>query len=236
MARTIRGVLFDKDGTLVDVMGTWLPVYREMLEESFPGRRDIWERVLKNSGYDAAAGNFRANSPLASGTTDNLVDLWWPDLEPGARQLRIRLVDEEFRSRSIRHLRTLLPLEPLLSDLKSRDMKLGIATNDNEASARSHVAALNIGRFVDFVAGYDSVERAKPAGDMVHAFCRACELMPAEVAVIGDNPLDLEMGKDAGAGLVIGVLTGNGGRDDLAGLAHVVLDSVADLPAYLDAT
>jgi phosphoglycolate phosphatase len=113
-------------------------------------------------------------------------------------------------------------------------MKLGIATNDNEASARAHVASLKIGQFVDFVAGYDSVRRAKPAGDMVYAFCRTCGLEPREVAVVGDNPHDLEMGHDAGAGLVIGVLTGNGGRDDFAGLADAVLGSVADLPAYLD--
>jgi phosphoglycolate phosphatase len=235
MPVSIKGLLFDKDGTLIDVMGTWLPVYREMLEESFPNRLDLWDRVLKESGYDAEAGNFRANSPLASGTTDELVDMWWPGLEGSTRQVRIQMVDEEFRTRSIRHLRTILPLHPLMADLKARDMKLGIATNDNEASARAHVASLKIGQFVDFVAGYDSVQRAKPAGDMVHAFCRACALEPKEVAVVGDNPHDMAMGREAGAGLVIGVLSGNGGRGDFAGLADAVLDSVADLPAYLDA-
>jgi phosphoglycolate phosphatase len=235
MAAAIRGVLFDKDGTLVDVVGTWLPVYREMLQESFPGRQDVWERVLRESGYDAAANNFRANSPLASGTTDELVDLWWPGLGSDERQSQIRLVDEQFVTRSIRHLRTILPLEPLMSGLKARNLRLGIATNDNEASARSHLAALEIAQYIDFVAGYDSVRRAKPAGDMVHSFCRACALKPEEVAVVGDNPLDLEMGQDAGAGLMIGVLTGNGRRSDLARLADIVLDSVADLPACIDA-
>jgi phosphoglycolate phosphatase len=234
MTATIRGVLFDKDGTLIDVIGTWLPVYREMLQESFPGRQDLCDRVLEQSGYDAEAGTFRANSPLASGTTDNLVDLWWPGLDLEDRKLRIRRVDEEFRTRSIRHLRTILPLEPLFADLRARNLKVGIATNDAEASARAHVATLNIGQFVEFVAGYDSVRRPKPAGDMVHAFCRACGLEPREVAVVGDNPHDLDMGRNAGAGLVIAVLTGNGGRDDFAGLANAVLESIADLPAYLD--
>ena len=40
----------------------------------------------------------------------------------------------------------------------------------------------------------------------------------------------------AGAGLVVGVLSGTGTRDTLEPLADVVLDSVAELPAYLSSS
>ena len=43
------------------------------------------------------------------------------------------------------------------------------------------------------------------------------------VAVVGDTPADLAMGRSAGAGRVIGVLTGVGGRAELEPLADVVL-------------
>ena len=51
-----------------------------------------------------------------------------------------------------------------------------------------------------------------------------------ELAVVGDTASDVESGLRAGAGLVVGVLTGSGTRDELeqAGAPHV-LDSVADL-------
>jgi phosphoglycolate phosphatase len=48
-------------------------------------------------------------------------------------------------------------------------------------------------------------------------------------AVIGDSPADLAMGRAAGAGLVIGVLTGAGDRRTLAAGADLVLDSIAEL-------
>jgi phosphoglycolate phosphatase len=234
MSVTIRGILFDKDGTLIDVIGTWLPVYREMLAEAFPGRQGHWDEVLLESGYDPEANNFKANSLMAAGTTDQLVDLWWPGLSEMERRLKIERVDQDFRTRSVKYLRPLIELEPLFQHLKARNLMIGIATNDNEASARNHLRLLKLDHVVDFVAGYDSVKRAKPADDMVHAFCRACSLEPADVAVVGDNPHDLEMARSAGAGLAIGVLSGNSTSEDFGQLADTVLGSIAELPAYLE--
>jgi phosphoglycolate phosphatase len=230
----IKGLLFDKDGTLIDIMGTWLPVYREILAEAFPASESLREAVLLQSGYDPQANNFKADSLMAVGTTDQLVDHWWPGLPPRERQAMINRVDTEFSERSLKHLRPLIPLEPLFRQLKTKGIKLGIATNDNEQSARNHVSLLNVEQLVDFVAGYDSVARAKPADDMVHAFCDACGLSPGEVAVVGDNPHDLEMAHRAGAGLAIGVLSGNGTLSDFGVLADVVLGSIGELPAYLE--
>jgi phosphoglycolate phosphatase len=230
----IRGILFDKDGTLIDVIETWLPVYREMLAEAFPGKPAIWEDILQRAGYDAEAKSFLANSVIAAGTTDQLVDLWWPGLQEEDRRQRIRQVDGDFVEKSVKYMRPLIPLEPILQELKSRGIKLGIATNDNEVSARNHVAMLKIDSLIDFVAGYDSVKQAKPAGDMVHAFCDACGLTPSEVAVVGDNLHDLEMAHRAGAGLAIGVLSGNSRSEDFGTTADAVLASIAELPAFLE--
>jgi phosphoglycolate phosphatase len=46
---------------------------------------------------------------------------------------------------------------------------------------------------------------------------------------VGDSPADLEMGRRAGAGLVVGVLTGVGDEAALAPIADRLLASVADL-------
>ena len=37
---TIRGILFDKDGTLIDVNDTWVPLYRQILMEMMGGTVD----------------------------------------------------------------------------------------------------------------------------------------------------------------------------------------------------
>lgn len=48
--------------------------------------------------------------------------------------------------------------------------------------------------------------------------------------MIGDAAHDLAMGRAAGLGLNVGVLSGTSGREDLAGLADVVLRDVTELP------
>jgi phosphoglycolate phosphatase len=54
------------------------------------------------------------------------------------------------------------------------------------------------------------------------------------VAVVGDNLHDLIMARAAGAGLAIGVLTGNGSRDELGAYADHIIASIEELPRLLD--
>jgi phosphoglycolate phosphatase len=65
---------------------------------------------------------------------------------------------------------------------------------------------------------------------MVAGFCASIGILPGEVAVVGDAIHDLAMGRTANAGLAIGVLSGTSSREDLDGLAHIIVESVNDLP------
>jgi phosphoglycolate phosphatase-like HAD superfamily hydrolase len=58
---------------------------------------------------------------------------------------------------------------------------------------------------------------------------------PAQVINVGDTPLDLQAGTNAGVRGVIGVLTGAHGRERLMREPHThILTSVADLPTLID--
>jgi phosphoglycolate phosphatase len=232
---SIRGLLFDKDGTLIDFEATWQPVYKEVALHLAGGDRDRAHEMMRAAGYDFAIGRCLPGSPLSVGTTDELVDLWRGDLDQGERERTIVAVDEMFTRGAVEHMKPLTDLVALLTGFRRLGYQLGVATNDVTASAHACIEKLKLEALFSFVTGYDGVERAKPAPDMAHAFCAACGLEPAEIAVIGDNAHDLEMGRAAGAGFVVGVLSGTGGRADLVPHAHAVIDSIDDLPAALEA-
>jgi len=59
---------------------------------------------------------------------------------------------------------------------------------------------------------------------------------PARVAKVGDTPADLQEGRNAGCGLIIGVTQGTHSREQLEGHPHTHLfDSVKGMPTILRA-
>jgi phosphonatase-like hydrolase len=83
----------------------------------------------------------------------------------------------------------------------------------------------------------DEVTQGRPAPYMLfHAMEAAKVNSVAEVIAVGDTPLDLQAGTNAGLRGVVGVLTGASTAANLRREPHTqILQSVADLPALLAA-
>jgi phosphoglycolate phosphatase len=229
----IKGVLFDKDGTLIDSDGTWVPFYKNVLKRELGLSEPDIEAKMVAAGYDPETDGFIAGSMLAGGTARQLVEVWWPHENSQGHDTITRRLQEESVPLTMHYLRPLFDLTPVLSALKNLGMHLGIATNDGELSAKTHMNGLSVGHFFSVILGADSVKTPKPSGQMVKLFAERAGLMPDQVAMVGDNRHDMEEARNGGAGLAIGVLTGNSTREDLAPFANHVLDSVEELPHML---
>mgnify|MGYP000622122426 CR=1 FL=1 len=125
------------------------------------------------------------------------------------------------------------PLVGFFTDLQARGLKLGVATNDAESSARRHLEAAGVAEMMDFIAGYDSGFGGKPAAGQLHGFCAATGLAADACVMVGDSLHDLHAGRAAGM-RTVGVLTGPAPAEELAPSAYVGLASIADLPDWLD--
>jgi len=231
---TIKGVLFDKDGTLLDFHATWQPVLREAALAAAGGEGQRSDLLLALGGYDEALGRVRAGSLLAAGNTAEIAAAWAAQLPGSDLESLIVLLDDIFEQGGARHATPLIDLATLFGRLRTRGLALGVATSDSLRGARASLASFGILEMIDFLAGYDSGHGAKPGPGMVDGFCAATGLAAAQVAVIGDNLHDLEMGRAAGAGLVVGVLSGTGARQELEAEADYLLENVADIEALLE--
>ncbi len=229
----IRGVLFDKDGTLIDVNGTWVPIYRQMLRDQFSINDDEANAMMARVGYNPLTDGFLANSILASGTTLQLIEHWWPGLNEEDRHAKVRMIDVEYAPLSRSLLKPLMPLAPLLNELRGMGLRVGVATNDSHFSAVSHMKHLGVFDLFDDVIAADVVPVPKPSGDMIRKFARDMKLKPCEIAMVGDNSHDIDEARNGGAGLAVAVLSGNAAHDEIAHLADHTLNNIAELPSLL---
>ena len=71
-----RGILFDKDGTLLDFNRSWLPVYRHAALVFADGDAHLAERLLSDHGYDAGSSRFIGGSLLAAGNNRQIAVAW----------------------------------------------------------------------------------------------------------------------------------------------------------------
>lgn len=231
----IKGILFDKDGTLVDFNATWLGIADFMAMDAAEGDRWKADRLLSAAGFDFVAKRFKPDSIFASGTNMDVVELWFPRLSDEDQMLAVARFNE-ITSVQGSSLAVGLPgIVEALTALHKRSYRLGVATNDSTAGAEKTMVTLGVAQLFDAAYGYDAVANPKPAPDTILAFCDLTGLRPAEIAMVGDNRHDLEMARAGGCGLAIGVLSGTGTRESLSSIADIVLDSVADLPDFLSA-
>ena len=222
----IQGILFDKDGTLLDFNKTWLTPYLDAADylAASVGRPELAEEMMRDGGYIAETQGWVADSLLASGSNQQVIDFWSSKLGITVEGERLTEVRQIF-ARAKDHFALVLDDMPgFLQEMKDRGIKLGVATMDDERNARGMLDHLGLSEYFDFVCGADSGYGVKPEPGMVLGFCEQCGLTPEEVMMVGDSPRDVNMGTNAGAGMTVGVLTGAHQREELSRHAQYVLD------------
>lgn len=232
----IKGVLFDKDGTLIDFHATWIPAYERAAAHLCDNTHleGQGEELLVAAGYDPATGRCAPESPLACGTNQEIATVWasWLGLKSAAQV--VTELENTFAEFAASRAVPVTDLSALFERLIGKQIVLGLATMDSEALAGVTLTQLRVLHYMSFVCGYDSGYGEKPGPGMVEAFCERTNLAPESVALVGDTPHDLNMGRAAGVGLVVGVLTGASTPDSLACLADHVLPDITHLEAVLD--
>lgn len=225
----IKGIVFDKDGTLFDFNATWGAWSRQMLHSESAGDHDKLEALADILGYDLQAGVFRPGSIVIAETVDVIATAMLTVIDDDKPALIARMNAATQKVPQIEAT----PLVPFMGEMTSRGLSLGVATNDAEVPARRHLQVAGILDDFDFVAGSDSGYGGKPEPGQLIAFCNRVQLPPEACVMVGDSLHDLHAGRAAGM-TTVGVLTGPAPLEELAPFADTVLASVAELPAWLD--
>ncbi len=222
---SIRGLLFDKDGTLFDFEKTWNSWTSRILNE-VSKQSDVSISALADAiDFDLKTGKLLPQSIVIAGTHRQVTAALHTKLSNwDFEHLESYLLDFVVETRQYE----VVPLQKYFRKLKLEGLLLGVMTNDAERGAQAHLAAAGILDLLDFVAGSDTGFGCKPAPEPLLAFAKITGLKPDEIAMVGDSLHDLQAAQAAGM-MRIAVLTGVATEDELKKHADLVLPSIANL-------
>ncbi len=228
----IAGILFDKDGTLLDYAKSWVPVNYELARIAARGDAALADRLLSACGMDPATGHVVADSLLAAGNT---VEIAQGMVEAGAPYPfeELRALFDDLFSRSAAYAVPVAELAPFFAGLKAGGYRLGVASSDNETSIRETARRFGFAECLDYVAAMTAAMAPSlvPAWFWLLRRHRPCA---APGGGGGRQQSRSAHGISAGAGLTVAVLTGTGSRQSLADADHC-LNDITELPALLAA-
>ncbi|MBI4936659.1 MAG: HAD family hydrolase [Nitrosomonadales bacterium] len=233
-------VLLDKDGTIIDIHHYWTSMIRLrarlVVEQCFRGRTDaidVEHNLIDAMGVDISSGRMKPEGPVGVkprpfivGVTAATVRESGVDMDDARMEAIFAEIDRRTAADLLPLLRLLPGVKDLLDALRARAIAAAVVSTDITSRATSAMQALGIAHYFSAIIGGDAVAHTKPAPDLAHTALASSSCSPSRAAVIGDHPVDIQMGHNARCAANIAVLTGLSDADAFSGLGCTLVDNL----------
>jgi len=220
--QNIKLVLFDKDGTLIDIHHYWASMIKirasKIIERWFSSTENshlIQQSLITAMGVNLETNRMKPEGPVGVKPRAYIVKVATQIVKDNGIQITNADMENLFSdvdsqtSLNLKPLLILLPgVLPLLQKLKTCKISMAVVSTDITSRTRKSMQVLELDDFFCKIIGGDEVANTKPAPDLAELVMQTKNYSPAETMVIGDHPVDIEMGESAGILTNIGVLTG----------------------------
>ncbi|WP_433945754.1 HAD family hydrolase [Paenibacillus sp. SN-8-1] len=217
----VDGILFDKDGTLIEFLplwGGWAQIMTDQVAAAirsgeFPVPLEVrceWLGIEMDeqgqiTGYDLGGPLSIASIPEIEGILAWQLykhGLAWNEAIAKIRNFRMKA------SQYIERERPVFPVQGLqgfLGKCNELGVPLGVVTADQTDEAVKHLSLIGIDGYFKTIIGSDLVSEGKPSTEIVYKACRELGIAPNRTVLVGDTGGDMQMGFDAGMAVTIGI-------------------------------
>src|SRR5918995_274832 len=229
---TVRGMIFDIDGTLIDTNAAHV---------------EAWRRAFQRLGFDVPPE--RIVPEIGKGGDKLVPSVLGAESEKRAGDALRETQNKEFLAiAKQQHFRVFPGAEQIFAECRNRGIRTAVATSSNEKHLAATLASakFDLRRLADVVVTRTEDDASKPCPDLVVAAVEELGLPAAECAMVGDTVYDGQACQTAGVAF-LGLLTGPasepelleaGGRGVWKDIAHLLadLDRALELAALAGAT
>lgn len=235
----IKGIMFDKDGTLIDMREFWYAACYETAIDilricEVEENKENIDKMLFSCGFDKCK-NILPGTPMQSGTNDDVIDSFVRQVLLLGGKCCSDLHDKCIKCfhQNISSKGNVVPtadLKLLFNILKEKGIKLCVATSDEFDITSYCLEKLEVKDMFDMIITADTVKQPKPNPESAYKFCEKFDIKPNEVIMVGDAENDMIFANNAG---VHGILYDADCKSEIT-CAERVIDSLERLPEIVD--
>jgi phosphoglycolate phosphatase len=222
MTQTIKGIIFDLDGTLIHSRIDFPKMKRRMIE------------ILEASGVPRGALSLNDTTVVTLAKAEKI---WDKQGKPEDKRKSVReRLDETMNNGELEAIRGVKEVDnatATIQELKERGYRLAILTRGHHVYAVEALRKIEAEGYFDLILGRGETPKPKPYAEALQHAAEIMGLSLDEIVFVGDHHLDSTCALNAGCHFV-GVRSGPRGEDSWGKVRpEVILDSVADLLEYL---
>lgn len=235
----IDTVIFDKDGTFIDLHYFWgkmteLRVAEILKRYNLP--KDNFQELCLRLGYDINSGKMLSDGITALYSRAIIIQIFCKDL----KDFRVDISEKEleeifdyvntiFYKEMVKYTKPINSAIEFIKKLRKMDVKIGIVTSDSKESTELTLKHFDWENLFDIVIGRESTKETKESGIPVKLALEQLNACSENTIMIGDAPMDYIAAQNAGVEKTILVATGQIDKKDLLKTSDYVLDSLEEI-------
>lgn len=235
----IETVLFDKDGTFIDLHFFWGKMTELRCEEIikiFNLNSNCFEALCLCLGYDSKTGKMLKDGITALYSRSKIIEIFQKDLEKfNVQTTKEKLteifdyVSTVFYKNMITYTKPINEAVEFIKKLHSKEIKLGIVTSDSIESTNLTLKHFSWEDLFSCAVGREDSSETKESGALTKIALEKLNANPKTTIMIGDAPMDYLSAKNAGVEKTILVASGQVDVCDLKKISQYCINSLDEI-------
>jgi len=235
----IETVLFDKDGTFIDLHYFWGKMTEMRVLEiikQYNLDKNLFEKLCLLLGYNPQTSKMLSDGITALYSRSKIIEIFGKDLLEIGIKISNKELEEIFDLVSFEFYKDIekytKPIDSAIEFIKllySKGVKLGIVTSDSVESTNLTLKQYGWEKYFDVVIGRESSPFTKESGEPTKLALKMLNASPETTLMIGDAPMDYISAKNAGINNVILVATGQITLENLLPITQEVVELLSNI-------
>lgn len=238
----VETVLFDKDGTFIDLHFFWGKMTelraKEVIKE-FNLENKYFNKLCLFLGYDINTNKMLSDGITALYSRVKIIKIFKENL----KKYNVNTTDEklaeifdkvsnDFYQNMQEYTKPIDTAIEFIKQLRKTDIKIGIVTSDAKESTLKTLKQFNWEYLFDVVIGRESSEHTKESGIPTKLALTELKANPNSTIMIGDAPMDYISAQNAGIEKTILVATGQIDKETLKETSPYIINSLEEIELF----